>query len=81
MRAKHLTLSLVLLLSTISSAMAATGRIEGRVTLEHGRPLPGAQVVIDAISASAYTDSDGRYSLREIAAGSYELSFHWRDKQ
>jgi iron complex outermembrane receptor protein len=64
----------------IGAARVDTGRIEGRVTLEDGRPLPGVRVTISQTSVSTDTDSDGRYSLRKVTAGTYSLTFSWRNE-
>ena len=51
----------------------ATFRIAGHVMDDRNRPLAGIQVTADA-SHLAYTDSDGSYTIVNLAAGSYSLS-------
>jgi Bacterial Ig domain/PKD domain/Carboxypeptidase regulatory-like domain len=51
----------------------ATFRISGHVLDDKNRPLAGIQVSASA-SRIAYTDSDGSYTIVNLAAGSYSLS-------
>ena len=79
MRKTILVFTVALLIVPVGAATKDTGRIEGRVTLEDGRPLPGVRVTINETSVSTHTDGDGRYSLR-VAAGTYSLTLSWRDE-
>jgi hypothetical protein len=51
----------------------STYRISGHVVDDHNRPLAGIRVAASA-SRFAFTDSDGSYSIVNLAAGSYSLS-------
>lgn len=42
-------------------------KISGKVTSEKGEPLPGVTVVVKGTSTGTVTDSDGNYSLTNIA--------------
>jgi iron complex outermembrane receptor protein len=63
------------ILLTVSSVLTAQQRgvIGGRVTDDGSRPLAGASVVIDSLSAGVATDNDGNYSLRGLKDGTYHL--------
>jgi Carboxypeptidase regulatory-like domain/TonB dependent receptor len=55
------------------------GRIEGRVLDDKLAPVIGAMVsVVGRTTAVATTDSDGRYSLKDLPFGPYVLSVHSR---
>jgi len=55
-------------------SVAQTGRIEGRVTsTETSDPLPGVNVVLQNTDKGTATQSDGRFSFEEVAAGTYTL--------
>ncbi|HVS32135.1 MAG TPA: TonB-dependent receptor [Thermoanaerobaculia bacterium] len=73
-RVRVCTLTFVLLLLA-ASALAADGRITGRVTRADGSGLAG--VVVQAIGSgtATITESSGSYSLTGIAPGTYTLSF------
>ena len=51
-------------------ASAQTGTIAGRVTEKGGAPIPGAEVRVDSTQIHSTTDGDGRYTLRDVPAGS-----------
>jgi outer membrane receptor protein involved in Fe transport len=52
------------------STPSAMGRITGRVLdAGTGRPLPTAQVSLDALRPSAVSDIDGRFELRNVPVG------------
>ena len=51
----------------------APGRITGTVTGGAGEPVAGAQVSIPALRVGAVTDTDGRFNIPGVAAGTYEL--------
>jgi hypothetical protein len=55
-----------------------TGRISGRITGSNGQPLRHATVRVNAIAGagtkSTMTDADGRYELRELPAGSFNVT-------
>lgn len=55
------------------------GRIDGRVLDDKQAPVVGAMVtVVGRATAVATTDSDGRYSLKDLPFGPYVLSAHSR---
>ena len=55
------------------AAAQVTGGISGTVTGESG-PIQNARVAIESPSkAIAFTDASGKYSLRELAPGKYQL--------
>jgi len=56
----------------VSSPTAAPARISGVVTTSDGQPLGGVTMRIDgAVSATAITDSAGRYSSENIETGNF----------
>jgi hypothetical protein len=55
-----------------------TGRISGRITGSNGQPLRHAVVRVNAITGagttSTMTDADGRYELRDLPAGRFNVT-------
>jgi hypothetical protein len=48
--------------------------IQGRITFQDtGDPVPGAYVMVVGTGRSARTDEDGRYEIRRVAPGTYEV--------
>jgi len=71
---------LLLLLTFIGSLLAGaqnTGKIEGKITLEDGMPLSGATVYIKSLDKGTVTDFDGKYTIDDVAEGSYDISFSY----
>jgi TonB-dependent receptor len=69
-------LSTLLVLGTLSANLfaQATGGISGTVIdAETGETLIGVNVVIDGTLQGTATDADGRYTLRNVKAGTYTL--------
>lgn len=65
-----------LLISSIlagSTWAGTTGRLSGRVLDPAKQPLAGANVAIPAARTGAVTDNDGRYSIINVTAGTYEV--------
>lgn len=50
-----------------------TGKIAGRVVDAKGQPLVGASVAVPALKVGAATDADGRYTILNIPAGTYDV--------
>lgn len=66
-------LAFVLLASGVfTSALAQTGRVEGRVTDASGLGLPGAHIVLGGTDRGAASDASGAYAL-DVPAGTVEL--------
>ena len=64
-------------LMTSASLLGAQGTITGRVTNEQNQPLGDARIIVVGGSAGATTSEDGKYTLRNIPAGSVDLQvFH-----
>ena len=71
---------LLLLLTFIGSLLAGaqnTGKIEGKITLEDGMPLSGATVYIKSLDKGTVTDFDGKYTIDDVTAGTYDISFSY----
>jgi iron complex outermembrane receptor protein len=51
------------------------GVVSGRVTTPAGTPIPDVQVSLAELHRSATTDSAGHYSIGNVPAGSYTLTF------
>src|SRR5262245_4410022 len=56
-----------------SSLAGTTGRLTGRVLDPAKQPLPGANVAIPAARTGAVTDNDGRFSIINVTAGTYDV--------
>ena len=54
-------------------AAAKTSTIKGRVTLQDGRPLPGIRVGLRETGLSAVTDSEGRFTIKDVPHGKYTI--------
>ncbi|MFQ5651704.1 MAG: TonB-dependent receptor domain-containing protein [bacterium] len=63
----------VLLLS-VSLVWAQTGTIQGKVTDQDGKPLPGTNVQIVGTDLGAAASDDGSYTIPNVPAGTYTLS-------
>jgi iron complex outermembrane receptor protein len=63
------------ILAALPASLAAqrTGVIAGVVVDESGRPIPDVQIVASADSARAISDSLGRFEIRNLEAGQYNL--------
>ena len=58
---------------TSARSLGAQGTIAGRITNEAGSPLPETRVIVISGTASAVTGADGKYVLRNLAAGPITL--------
>ena len=65
-------LSLLLALFSVAAA-AQTGTIVGRVTDTVGTPLAEANVVLEGTDRGAAADLDGRFAIRGLEAGTYQV--------
>jgi TonB-linked SusC/RagA family outer membrane protein len=74
-RAVLAAITFVIVAGLPSIAVAqATGRITGQVTdAAGGRPVPDAQVVVIGADRGAVTNSDGRYRIENVPAGTHQL--------
>jgi len=70
-------LSLITLAAGALHAGAETGALQGRVTVRNnGSPVVSASVLVIQLERSATTDSDGRYELRNLPPGRYDVISH-----
>jgi len=73
-----LALLALALLSSTAFSQAAAGSITGRVSdAVTGKSLQGAVVKLLGTTAVAYTDSEGRFSLAAIPAGTYKIEVEY----
>lgn len=65
--------------SANASSQSMPGEISGTVTDEKGEPLPGASVTYDKNGTlqGAVTDVDGRYRLKPLDAGKYDITYSY----
>ena len=69
-------LAMTLLVVTMASAEASTGKIKGSVTDKvSGDPLVGVAVQIAGTSMGAMTNADGKYLINKVTSGKYTLTF------
>ncbi len=61
------------LMLCVSGVWAQTGTIQGNITDNSGKPMPGANVQIVGAQLGAATASDGSYTITSVPAGSYTL--------
>lgn len=64
----------MLMLGLLGLVQLATGQIDGTVRSDAGRPIAGAVVTIDALERRVEADPAGRFSLREIPPGRWQVS-------
>jgi len=58
-----------------SFSLFAAGNIEGKLVDERGETLIGASVLLEGTSSGCRTDLDGKFTLRNINDGTYNLIF------
>jgi len=59
----------------LKEATEATVLMGTVVDQSTGEALPGAQVKINGIDESVYTDLDGNFEVRDIKSGTYTIEF------
>jgi len=65
---------LAVFLLDATPALAQTGKVNGQVvSAESGEPIPGANVVIVGTQQGTSTNPDGRYTILNVAPGTYDL--------
>ncbi len=67
------SIALMMALAAVVCGQRHGGMITGRVTDEGGIPLPGASVVVLDAGTGVAADNEGRYTLRGLSDGSYNL--------
>jgi len=75
MRKIFLLLALMVTSAGTIAGQRFGGIITGRVTDESGIPMAGASVVIDSLRTGVATGNDGRYILRGLHDGTYNVRF------
>jgi iron complex outermembrane recepter protein len=75
---KHLPVTLLLLLGTFAALAQTNGTVTGKV-LEVGsnEPLFGVSVLVVGTSKGAIVDLDGRFEIKNVAAGKQTLRFSY----
>jgi TonB-dependent receptor len=67
---------------TTAEVFTGQGRITGTVSSsERGQLLRGATVSIDALNISTTTDSEGRFTFRRLAPGTYDVTVTYVDRE
>jgi iron complex outermembrane receptor protein len=79
MKLKHLLILFSVLVS--ATVFAQNGKLAGVVKEENGQPLYSANVIIDASKGqAAITDLDGNFEIKDLPAGTYEVTFKYLGK-
>lgn len=73
---KQAILSILFLLAAPLS-WAQTAQLQGKVVDEKGEGLIGATVLVDGTTQGAKTDLQGQFAIRNIADGTYSLTFSY----
>lgn len=69
-----LSISILLICSVVSLALAQTGKITGRVTdADTGEPLPGVNIILEGTQQGAASDADGYYTIVNVSPGTYTV--------
>ena len=63
------------LLASAPAQSGTTGKLTGRVLDGRQRPVEVVTVMVTGTRLGAYTDAGGRYTILNIPAGTYEISF------
>jgi len=58
-----------------SALAGTTGKLSGRVVDAKKAPLPGVTVLLVGQRLGAFTDTDGRYTILNVPAGTYQVKF------
>jgi outer membrane receptor protein involved in Fe transport len=69
------TLLPALILSGAPALAGTAGKLSGRVTDAKKAPLPGVTVLLVGARLGAFTDTDGRYTILNVPAGTYQVKF------
>ncbi len=70
-----INLLLAIALITVSSMLAQTGSIKGRVFNEiNNESIPFANIVLDSTQIGATSDEEGRYEINNLTPGIYNLT-------
>lgn len=72
-RPRTLAAALLLTSSALGMAPALAETVQGYVTAAGGTPLSGARVEVPGTSISTFTDSTGRFVLRNVDPGQVEV--------
>ena len=59
--------------SSPPASAGTIGKLAGRIVDAKKQPLPGANVAVPAARTGAITDVDGRYSILNVPAGTYDV--------
>ena len=74
---KNLLMTLAVVLATCTMTMAQSqGRLKGKITDDHGEPVPFANVIVEKGGTQvggASSDFDGNYDINPIPPGTYDL--------
>ena len=77
MNFKLLFQTIITLLIT-SLSIAQGGTINGNVTDKgNGLSIPGVKIMIEGQNKGAFSDLDGKYTIKDLPAGTYSLSFKY----
>lgn len=76
---RSFALSIALLVGAASTAVAqGTSTISGQVTrVGDGEQLPGVQITVKGTGLAAATNTQGRYTIARVPAGSQVIVFRW----
>ncbi|QDO93453.1 TonB-dependent receptor [Formosa sediminum] len=66
-------ITIMLLIVTSFSALAQTGQVQGLITDENKITIPGASVLIEQLNKGAISDFNGKFTLVNVEAGTYDL--------
>lgn len=70
---KQLSTLLFLLLLSVVNAYAQQGMVKGTVVNKEGKPVQFANIAIPALHTGATADQQGGFSIKNLAAGTYDI--------
>ncbi|WP_066222142.1 TonB-dependent receptor [Formosa haliotis] len=66
-------ITIMVLFVTTFSSLAQTGQVQGTITDQNAITVPGASVLLEEINKGAVSDFNGKFTLVNIAPGTYTL--------
>ncbi|MDC6365409.1 MULTISPECIES: TonB-dependent receptor [Flavobacteriaceae] len=77
MNLKSLLIVTLFLMVGFAKGQAQTGNIQGTISDSNGIYVPGANVLISSLSKGAISDFDGKFTLLDVAEGTYTLQISY----
>ncbi len=73
MNRKTVLISIAMSIMSLTAAASVTHKVEGKITDEKGRGLPGANVVVVGTGKGASTNLSGEYTITGLPSGTFQF--------